>query len=61
MNTLVTIGSATRVEQRRNWRAQWHRFTSFAVGARPQSNRRTRRTWWREEWRDREPGEFDKK
>lgn len=50
--------TTTRTQRRANWCNQWLRYTSRALGRHPQSNRKQRRTYWREEWQQREPGEF---
>jgi hypothetical protein len=47
-----------RAALRHNWRREWSRYTAFNIGPRPQSNRRSRRNDWRDEWRIRESGEF---
>ena len=59
----IEMTTSTRTRKRQNWRASWPQYTraNAAKRNRPDSNRRTRRNYWREAWAGRDPGEYDNK
>ena len=47
------MNDKTKTQLRREWRAGWRGYTSFALGRRPARSRRERRSEWRAEWKER--------